>query len=212
MSSRKHNAEAIPGGVELSVSRLELTLAKFFRAQGSQFVRGLKKRAAKYFEFVSGIPSDPWMDYARHQNVALKEAISDADWILIWMEVTDATKGRMSDAIDAIVANALKWGGLAQVASLGMKIRFDLDNPRAVKYLTDYGAKLVKGINDETKSQLQTLLAKSADEGWSLQKTETEIIDKFNQFLDGNAIENIQSRAALIAQTEQGMWDEGRQL
>lgn len=213
--------------VDASANRMQSILAKFFRSQGSQFIRGLKKRAAMHFESATSVnhfadvgdfnealtpfrPTDPWMNYARHQNAVLKEAISETDWILIWMEVTDATKGPLSDAVDALIANVLKLGGLAQVATLGMKIKFDLDNPRAVKFLTDYGANLVKGINDETKSQLQTLLGQSADEGWSLQKTENEIAAKFGQFADGNAIENIQSRAALIAQTETGnAYEEG---
>jgi hypothetical protein len=99
------------------------------------------------------------------------------------------------------------------IGEMGLKISFDLKNPRAVNYLRDYGAKLVKGINETTQKVLQTLIAQGAEEGWSYKRTAAEIISRFEEFAVGKPQEHIDSRAHLIAITETGnAYEEGNRI
>lgn len=186
--------------VDSITARLGSALSRAFRSQGSQFVRELKKQAGHHFS--EG--GDPFVQYAGLLNGKFSEAISFTDWIMIWAATASNTIKLFSAPLDAAVLRALKAGGAAQIADLGMDIKFDLQNPRAVKYLKDYGAKLVAGINEETQRQLQALLAQAADEGWSYDRTAKAITDKFDGFADGRPQDHIDSRAHGIAVTELG--------
>lgn len=196
LTRQQHRARA-----DASANRLESALARAFRTQGSQFVRELRKQAGQHFESAGG---DVWQKHAALLGTPLKEAISFTDWIMIWAGVASNTLKLFSAPLDAAVTQALKTGSMAQIADLGIGIKFDLQNPRAVKYLQDYGAQQVAGINEKTQSELRTLLAQAADEGWSYDKTAQAITDKFDGFADGRPQDHIDSRAHGIAVTEIG--------
>ena len=73
---------------------------------------------------------------------------------------------------------------------------FDLANPRAVAWYSQHGGSLdyIKGIQTTSKDQLQTIITKSLDEGWSYNKTSQIIREKFTDFS--------RNRAQLIATNE----------
>lgn len=73
---------------------------------------------------------------------------------------------------------------------------FDLANPRAVAWYSQHGGSLdyIKDIQATSKDQLQTIITKSLDEGWSYNKTSQVIREKFTDFS--------RSRAQLIATHE----------
>ena len=73
---------------------------------------------------------------------------------------------------------------------------FDLANPRAVAWFSQHGGSLdyIKDIQATSKDQLQTIITKSLDEGWSYNKTSQVIREKFTDFS--------RSRAQLIATNE----------
>ena len=61
---------------------------------------------------------------------------------------------------------------------------FDLANPRAVAWYSQHGGSLdyIKDIQATSKNQLQTIITKSLDEGWSYNKTSQVIREKFTDF------------------------------
>jgi hypothetical protein len=194
--------------MERLIYPLETALRKAFREQGSLTVRKLHQ--VKRF-FVEG--KDPWEQHAAWLGMKFSEALPPADFMKIWAEVQLAMMMMFANPIDAAVIKALEYGGIAMIADLGMKIRFDLKNPRAVDYLRDYGADLVKSINETTREYLQTLIQQAANEGWSYQRTAEAIIKRFEEFAVGKPQAHIDSRAHLIAVTETGnAYEEGNRI
>lgn len=190
---------------ERLVRPLELAMRKAFRAQGSLFVKKLRTLKGK---FVEARPQDENVDvfeaWALEIERPFSEAIDEADWLKAWYEVEQETAKLLSAPVEKAVAKALEIGALAQISDLELGIKFDLKNPRAKAYLDNYGAEMVKGIDDTTKNVLKSLLGQAADEGWSYKRTAEAIIERFNEFAIGRPQEHIDSRAHLVAVTELG--------
>ncbi len=154
---------------------LEKAMAKAFAAQGAKLLGKLSE--------------------ARVQEAyGLREAGFD------WEKTFDVTANQtLADFVDPIVSAveaSIQAATDATVADLKLDTSFDLKNPRAVKYIKSRGAENVKGINETTKSQLQTLIAKAVEDS----KSYTEITKLIRQaFADFS-----QYRARLIAVTEVG--------
>ncbi len=194
--------------MERLIQPLETALRKAFREQGS--LVGRKFRQVKHFFSEAG---DPFERHNAWLNLKFSEALPASEFNLIWSQVQMETVKLFAAPIDAAVAKALEYGGIAMLGELGMKVRFDLKNPRAVDYLKNYGADLVKGINESTRNTLQTLITQAADEGWSYKRTAEAIIDRFEEFAVGRPQAHIDSRAHLIAVTETGnAYEEGNRV
>lgn len=178
--------------------RLELAMRKAFKEQGRVFVRGLSKFKDRFTE-AAQIKS-PFGD----DQITLDEAIPPTEWIFVFYESAKKTLGMFEKPIDAAVQVALLQGAISQIADVGLKISFDLKNPKAVKYLEQYGAKKVAEINETTRAYLQTIMTQAANEGWSYDRTAEAIIDRFQEFAIGKPQAHIDSRAHLIAITETG--------
>jgi hypothetical protein len=185
--------------MERLIRPLEVSLRKAFREQGS--LMGRKFRQVKHYFSESG---NPWQQYDAWMNSKFIESVPASEWLKILADVQLSTVKLFSTPIDAAVAKALELGGIAMFAELGMKVSFSLSNPRAVDYLKDYGAELVKGINETTRDTLQTLITQATEEGWSYKKTAEAIIARFDEFAVGTGQAHIDSRAHLIAVTETG--------
>lgn len=187
---------------------LTMAMRRAFNEQGAMFVRKLRVLKIKFAEasrIVGNVPDDgPFHIWAAQLQMEFREAITPADWQRAWYEVEQATIKLIALPIDKAVAEALRIGALAQIGSLGMDVRFDLKNPRALAYLNQYGARQVTKINETTRGILQTLLSQAADEGWSYQRTADAIIERFAEFGIGKPQDHIDSRAHLIAVTEVG--------
>jgi hypothetical protein len=163
------------------------------------FTKKLRTLKSKFVE--SDTSFERW---AGVLNQPFSEAVTQADWQKVWYEVEQATIKLFAEPVGKAVAKALEIGGLAQIAELGLDIRFDLKNPRAKAYLDNYGARMVKGINETTKDILQTLIANATSEGWTYQQTAQAIIERFDEFAVGRPQEHIDSRAHMVAVTEVG--------
>jgi hypothetical protein len=183
--------------IDPAMRRLELTLRKFFRAQGSAFIR--KFRAQLRGRFAEGFEG-----HTAFLNTPLKESIQPSEWLAIWFEVAQATARLLIGPLDQAVQKALSTGAIQTIAMLGMRISFSLSNTRAAEYLREYGARRVTKIDEETRDQLRTILDQAIDEGWSYDRTARAITDKFEQFAVGSPLEHIDSRAHLVAVTEIG--------
>lgn len=114
------------------------------------------------------------------------------------------TSFAFSEPIDELAAAALEAGALATLKDLGMVAAFDVKNPRAVKYLKNYGAKLVKQVNKTTREYIKTVVTEGVEQGWSYNKIAAAITERYKEFSVGRPQEHIDSRAHLIAVTESG--------
>lgn len=159
--------------------RLERAMQRAFRAQGRAFV----KRFARLREL-------------------FVEALTPRDWEPLFDEATIETVKLFTDPIDIAVGQALQAGALANIAELGVEGSFDLANPRAVAYLQDYGARRVTMITEETRRQIQQIVTRGVDQGWSYDRTAKAITDRFSEFAIGKPQQHIRSRAHLVAITE----------
>lgn len=191
--------------------RLELAVRKAFREQGRQFVRGLSKfkdRFGEAAQIVSMFGDDFSLTLspspAERGEHDLNEALVPTEWMFVFHLVTQKTAASFEKPIDAAVQTSLLQGANAIIADAGLGIRFDLKNPRAVKYLDQYGAQQVKKINDTTRDYLQTIIKQATDEGWTYNRTAEAIIERYKEFEIGKPQEHIDSRAHLIAITETG--------
>jgi len=194
--------------MERLIHPLEIDLRKAFRKQGSLLAS--KLRQVKRF-FTEG--GDPFKQHNAWLNLKFNEALPPDEFNMIWAQVQIETVKLFSVPLDAAVTKALELGGIAMLGEVGIKVRFDLANPRAVDYLTDYGAELVKKIDETTKSILQTLITQAGEEGWSYKRTAEAIIERFEEFGIGKPQEHIDSRAHLIAVTETGnAFEEGNRI
>jgi hypothetical protein len=198
-------AEAVKRGArrkdaERLVSPLALAMRKAFRWQGGLFVRKLRKIAEKF----PVAESNPFLALAAKLEKPLTEVMTARDWEVLWYEVVDETEDDFIKPIEKTVTAALEIGAKAMAAELGVNINFRLKNPRAKKYLDNYGAKLVKEINETTREYLHTLLADAIGEGWSYKQVAEAIIERFEEFAVGRPQAHIDSRAHLIAVTEMG--------
>lgn len=132
-----------------------------------------------------------------------KESITDADLDSIFDLSNDAQ--RLIDLINLFVEKGLTLGATALIAQFEADIVFNLDNPRAVAYIGNHGASVVAGIDDESKSQLRTILASATENGRSYNWLARAIRQKFNDFST--------KRAKLIAVTELGnAYQEGNMI
>lgn len=194
--------------MERLIRPLEIAIRKAFRAQGSLLARKLRQ-VRRYFS--EG--GDPFRAHDAWLNMQFNEALPPADFLRIWNEVAFETVGLFAKPIDAAVVKALEYGGMAIIAEMGMTLKWDLKNPRAVRYLSEYGAMQVKGINETTREYLQTLIRTATDEGWSYKRTAEAIIERFEEFGVGRPQAHIDSRAHLIAVTETGnAYEEGSRI
>lgn len=194
---------------ERMVRPLDLAMRKGFRQQGALFVRKLRALKSKFSEGLD-TPSaarptvTAFQAHAALLNSNFSEAITPADWQTAWYEVEQATVKLFSEPVAKAVKKAVEIGALAQIASLSLGIRWDVKNPRAQRYLDNYGARMVTGINETTREALQIVIGQAANEGWSYQRTAEAIIERFEQFAVGRPQAHIDSRAHLIAVTEIG--------
>jgi hypothetical protein len=140
---------------------------------------------------------------------ALKGTFSEAaeaqdDWEDLWGDVADETAPDLVDALQEYIQLALPLGAKAISDDLGMTLDFKLDNPRAVAYLKQHGAELVRGINATTRDELRTLITDMTDQGATYDEIATAIQDKFEGFAEGRPQLHIESRAHMVAVTEMG--------
>jgi hypothetical protein len=192
--------------IERIERRLELSLRKAFKEQGRIFVRGLSKfknrfsEAAQTGDWRLAIPSH----FGDDKMVIVDEAMVPTEWMFVFYETAKKTLGMFEKPIDAAAQVALQHGALSQIADVGMKLSFDLKNPKAIAYLDQYAAKQVTNINETTREYLNTIMTQAANEGWSYDKTAEAITERFEEFAIGKPQEHIDSRAHLIAVTEVG--------
>lgn len=155
-------------------AQLESKLKRLFLQQGKAYLR--------YFAY--------------HRN-EFAEALTDSD--IDGTFDRSSQSARMAQTIDSAVESALTLGAenlLKQFTDEEFKKVFNLKNPRAVKYLENYGANRVTQLDDTSKGILKRLLTDGVDKGQSYSRMVTLIRRQFTEWST--------KRAKLIAVTEIG--------
>jgi hypothetical protein len=165
-------------------ARATRKLARAFRAQGAALAKSLAAIKGQ-FPIQEAAPKLPNID-GPFDRAAKQTALP------------------FIEAIDEAASAALEAGALATLKDLGMAAAFNLDNPRAVRYLENYGAKLVKQVNETTREYIRTVVTQGVEQGWSYGKIAAAITERYKEFAVGRPQQHIDSRAHLIAVQEAG--------
>lgn len=174
--SKKTKAEA----------RLEAAMQAAFKKQGDLFGEGLEALKPK------------------------KEAEGDGlipipdEWKELFDAIAAETEGDFTEPIEGEVSAGVEDGGKGLVASIGVKVIWNLQNERAIAYLDGYAAARVAELNQVTKDAIARIIRRGAKEGWSYDRVARAIIEQFEEYAVGKPQKHIQSRAHLIAVTEVG--------
>lgn len=173
-------------------------------AQKWRVVRPMERKLQKAMRKAFTAQGEAFLDGFADERGKFSEALTQADWLQIFDKAAALTYNLFLDPLEATAIAGLTAGASAVIADLDIGIAFNLANPRAVQYLNQHGAQNVRGINDTTRSYLQTVITQGVDEGWSYQKMAKAIKDRYAEFAVGVPQQHIRSRAELIAVTESG--------
>ena len=173
-----------------------------FLAQGAQLVKAAHKAAQESArELVVG--TGLW-------SPMREAALSQSGWLEVWDQVAAETMDLLLEPVQAAAAAGLTEGATALAKQLEIDTGFDLTNPRAVDYLAEHGADLIRGINDTTRERIREIVRQGAEEGASYTEVANRIGAEFKAFAGPSNIIDIllnsvkRSRAELVAITELG--------
>jgi len=166
--------------------QLEDRMASYFRRQGEAFLSRLERRRAQF-------PAPP----------PPKESINGDDWNRDLSGAFEESRPGFRVAVTSAHEAAMLKGGERAVANLGADSSFNLKNPRAVAWLEEHAAeKVAADVEDTTRRYIATVVTKGVEEGWSYDRTAAAITARFAEFAEGSPLAHIESRAHLIAVTE----------
>lgn len=122
----------------------------------------------------------------------------------IFDAATASTSVDMLEALEKAYKVTLLMGAKSQLAEIGVKISFTLDNPRAAHYIALYGADQIAGIDETTKEDMRNLIKAGIMNGDSYSSIAASIKARYKYYGTGVPQKHIRSRAELIAVTETG--------
>ncbi|HEY8768000.1 MAG TPA: phage minor head protein [Dehalococcoidia bacterium] len=166
--------------------KLERSLARAFDDQGQRFLRQFRHVRAHFPEPM------------------LQETLSPDDWEPLFTAAELASLRLFEQPLTAIQAAALRAGGRAAIADLGLGLSFDLAHPEAVAWLQRVPLERIAGINATTREQIRTILVNAVEHGQGYQETAREIAATFKGYGTPDVTKAIRSRAHMIAVTETG--------
>jgi hypothetical protein len=168
--------------------RLAVTLADAWRKEGALMVRKLEAGR------------DRWsaLEAPRPRRILLGQHELD----ILYDNVSQTMRHVFEAALQDTAERAFSKG-LAS-STLGGTVSLDLQNPRAVAYLTRRGAERVTGITQATRDRLRTVLADAVERGDSYTTLGQEIDQMFRGFGGARPQAHIATRAELVAATETG--------
>lgn len=105
----------------------------------------------------------------------------------LWREIEQRLNGAVLPALSQAFVDATD----AQANALGVGVDFDLANERAQRWARQYTFELVRGVNQTSQRQLQTIISNFFDRGVTMGDTRAAIAQLYGP-----------TRAEMIAQTE----------
>lgn len=126
-------------------------------------------------------------EHARFKDkYPLEEAIGSTELAHIMEILRSGTAEDLRDAVEQVMGETMDEASDSLMADVGMGnavgIAFNLKNPLAVQWLQNYGAALVTGLEETTKGQMATLLARATEQGWAYNRTARTIRETFDGF------------------------------
>ena len=171
--------------VEADALKIEQRLAAVFLREGMAFVRLFSRLRDRFPE-----------------EEVQETVLGEDEWVrLLQIVQMGLTSGKRS-IIGKGIEGAMLLGGQGLLSEIGLGVRFDLANPRAVNYLSLHGAELVTRIDETTRDYIRTVITQGTREGWSYNRMADAITDRYKEFAIGKPQLHIDSRAHLIAVTE----------
>jgi len=171
-------------------------LIKFIEVKSKQYNATVKvaRLVSRMFKKQSIVASN-----ALKKNHRLREADNTSDEL-------DTASREYIKPIEQALKETYLLSALALDKQLNTGISFDLKNPRAVKYFKNYGADLIKGINEETRSRIKTLIENGLENGHSYDRIAKDMRSMFNDWsqLTSKERKALRTRTQLIAITEVG--------
>lgn len=156
--------------IQKAGNKLATKLAAFFRRQGALYLKNFSK---------------------------LFEELQEADTNKLdtfFDRVLATTVKELENIIQVAVSTELLAAAQATIVEFELGISFDLKNALAIRFLKNYGASRVTGINDTSKERIRSVVTGGLEQGLSYQKVAKQIRDLFQDFS--------KKRARLIAVTE----------
>lgn len=175
---------------EKATSREEAQLRSALR-------QGFKEQERLLIKELDSIPS-------HFQEADPERPTPPVDLRPIWERITEETRFPMIVSADRTVAQAFLKGSRSLLADMAIDLAFDLEHPRATRFLEERGAQLIRGIDDTTRSEVQRILSNAVREGKSYGHVRTELRAKFRQFHTPQPQLHIRDRAELISVQEMG--------
>jgi hypothetical protein len=187
--------------IAAQVAKLERALKPAFDRQARVFLAGFTKLRSQW---------------------RVQESIGASDLDPLFTASDVASMELFREPIQAAAAAMLASGAKSLIAQLGVSYSFTLKNPRAVEYLKEHGAAMVKKIDDTTRADIQHIVTYGMENGWSYSQTALAIQRQYKGYYDTGSWWNfdaarpqghIDSRAHLIAITESGnAYEEGNYI
>lgn len=135
---------------------------------------------------------------AEAEPAARFASFSDAQW----ERVMSGAAGNYDEQAFELAGQSMLAGAQGVIEEFDLPSTFALPNPRAIAYLDDYGAKLVRQISNSTRDDMRRLLTNARAAGWSYEKTAKALQDKWGSLRVARPQQHIRSRAHMIAVTE----------
>jgi hypothetical protein len=142
------------------------------------------------FEYVTVPGDDVQPVQARMASLTKTPTQGDVDAALRELDNTDG----LSQAMRAVLTDALAAFGSAALDGVGLDIDFSLQDPRVVEWLENASADRVTQINDTTRTRLQSALSEGVGSG----ETADQLVGRVQAEMDGTTV----SRARTIGRTE----------
>ncbi len=164
---------------------IERGMATAFRVQG--------KAVLAAFEVLKGDFPAPRIEEARSPEKLAYD---------VWDVTDEEAKARIVGVIKRGHQKAFTAAITGNQARFQAGFSFGLDDPRAVQFLENWGAKMVSAVNDETERILKHIVTRGVEAGDSYDRVAKTIKGRFKEFAIGKPQHHIQSRAHLGAVTE----------
>lgn len=161
-------------------------LAKRYRPKFAAFFRDQKKLTMEKFKDYKFLFTEEYR--ALREASSPNEFLTSHDIDRMWADIDNLTTDQLWKLIAGIQGEGVLKGAAFSRSQFGTitpdSPTFSLANPRAVQWFQQNGGTLqyVKDIQNTTRDQLQAIITKSIDEGWSYGQTAKEISGKFDEF------------------------------
>jgi len=106
----------------------------------------------------------------------------------------------MWNALTPSMENIYGRIGDSELDDLGIKLQFDMENPKVRDFLRLKYNTAFPNITETTRKTMEDILAKASTEGWTMNQIQDEIASTFNNWILGEP--NTLSRSLRIARTE----------